>query len=1480
MKALSPAYFTLTGVSCLKRTQKNYQAQSYSSAVLVNIMVRFQPSGYYRLGVDVGSTTAKLALTSADGTIIYSDYRRHRAEIQNILTDMISLLSENIGDINVIPVFTGSAGMGIAERLDLPFTQEMVAAAEVVQFQYPKCRVLIDIGGEDSKMIFFNDQSRPDMRMNGNCAGGTGAFIDQMASLLDVTSTQFDQLAQQGSNIFPIASRCGVFAKTDVQNLINTGATKTDICLSVFRAVALQVVNTLSRGRAVQSPTVFVGGPLNFFVSLRQAFMEILSLGDEEIILPEYSTIYPAYGAALSFEPDGSSTCLLSHIIDLLKEKGSALQIGGQHPKLFFTEQEKSVWERRKKQHRVNFVSFSCLKTKPYYLGIDAGSTTTKIVAIDDNDQILFLHYSDNQGDPILSVEKGLRKLKQELDQNNISTDPVRSGVTGYGEELIRAAFAIDEGLVETIAHYMAAKKFDPEVSFILDIGGQDMKAIFISDGIIQNIEVNEACSSGCGSFFETFADSLGYSAAAFADIACSASSPVDLGSRCTVFMNSCVKQALRQGSEVADVAAGLAYAIVDNCLNKVLKISDSSVLGDRIVVQGGTFKNHAVLRAFENNLGVSVVCPDIAEYMGAYGVALAARQGDFRKGRSINNTSPVFSNLNCTKKMLKSSIECKSCTNNCRIRKMEFPNGQTYHTGNRCERIFTNSDHSVTPGHNHYARKLELLLSYPIDRVEDSIVSVGLPFVLNLYENYPFWATLFSQLGFKVIPSFIKAGVHQKDSAATIMSDNICYPAKLVHEHIFHLIAQKVDVIFFPRVVYEFPQFDDSASHFNCPVVSGYPDIIESAISPDMHGVAMDSPVINFHDELLLKNGCRGYLSRYNISESSFKIAFNAALKATANYKKDLLDSGMATISTARHDNETMIVLAGRPYHADPMINHTIPDVISQMGAHVLTEDSLPLEDLNLSGSLEVADQWEYSNRLYRAAHWVGRESNALFIQLNSFGCGPDAVTIDEVKEILKTYQKKSTLLKIDEISSVGSAKLRIRSLLESRVKQSQQKKYQPRQSLPCFQKEDRERTVLVPSFSPFYSFFVQSAFQRMGYKFKILPQPDKESVRLGLKYSNNDICYPATITIGDVIKALESGKHKATDIAVAFTETGGQCRATNYVSLLKKALLKAGFHDIPVVSVSFNKDSANNQPGFSLNRPQLISMLFSGLLVVDQLIKMYHATAVREMVAGESLELLKTHLDETRNHLGNWNVKKGREILIKAISDFNKVSTKSGKYPKVGVVGEIYVKYNPFSNGDMIRQLMDEGFEISTPPLLPFFMQTTVNIQFNHFSHIERSSLIARKSLLLLQKLVDAKVSKTNKMMSQFKLPVMPTHTANELAIKAEKVINLSNQAGEGWLLPSEVVAMAEAGINNIISLQPFGCIANHIVAKGVANKFLKLYPDLNFLPLDMDSGNSNVNIQNRLAFFIHSTKTMASEQVGRKNKVRCSTDFSKVN
>ncbi|HSQ76064.1 MAG TPA: acyl-CoA dehydratase activase, partial [Bacteroidota bacterium] len=1078
------------------------------------------------VGIDIGSTTAKMAVLNEQRDMVFSAYRRHNADIRQTLSTMLQEALAALGDAAMRVCITGSAGMGIAERCGIPFIQEAVSCASVVRHLYPDVQTLLDVGGEDTKLIFFDDHTRPDIRMNGSCAGGTGAFIDQMATLLDVDVAALDALAARHRHCYPIASRCGVFAKTDVQNLISRQIPKEDIAATIFQAVALQTKNTLARGRNREPKVILCGGPLTFFSSLRNAFADVFQIPYDEIVLPHGSHLLPAIGGALN--RDGNALHLT--IRDLLARTDAGCATGAvlrnTATPLFVDAAELEQWSSTKLCTSLGRVDIAGLQGQVCYLGIDSGSTTTKIVLIDSGGRIAFTYYANNKGEPITAVSSGLRELRRRAGEECGGILIAGGAVTGYGEDLIRAAFGLDEGIVETLAHYRAAREFNPDVTFILDIGGQDMKAIFIEDGQVRNVEINEACSSGCGSFLETFAHSLNLGVGEFAATACSAASPCDLGSRCTVFMNSRVKQSLREGTSVPDIAAGLAYSVIKNCIQKVLKIHDPKVLGDAIVVQGGTFRNPAVHRALEQIVGKRVLCPDIPELMGAYGAALTARDGH-TSGRRESSPVPL-SRLAVAPEYTTKSTCCRGCENNCTITTFGFSNGTRYFTGNKCEKVFSNRGSEYARGENLAGTYTDLLFERRLAPEGTPRLTIGVPRVLNMYENFPFWCTLFVESGIAVRLSPVSTNALCDTGSGTIMSDNICFPAKLVHGHIRSLMEPGVDRIFYPMVFHENAASADTEGSWNCPIVAAYPDVIRSAINPEKaSGIPFDTPTISFRDSALLKKACFRYLGSLGVPAGMMRKAFQRAIEVQHSLKSALQQRAKAIIADSEDSGRPLVVLAARPYHLDPLINQKVPDILADLGANVLTVDALPDDDCSSAEGVHILPQWSYPNRLFRAARWVAAHPWADLVQLNSFGCGPDALTVDETKSLLLEHGRNHTLLRIDEVTSPGSLRLRIRSMIESvRRNAGPTRGETHRVSTRVFRREDRSRTILAPYFAPFYSSFIAAPFEAMGYAVEVLPPSDRESLEWGLRYTNNEICYPAILIIGDVIKALRSGR------------------------------------------------------------------------------------------------------------------------------------------------------------------------------------------------------------------------------------------------------------------------------------------------------------------------------------------------------------------
>ncbi|HQP30008.1 MAG TPA: acyl-CoA dehydratase activase, partial [Deltaproteobacteria bacterium] len=1054
-----------------------------------------------RVGIDVGSTTVKVAVLDARGSIVFSRYGRHYARTLETIRAMLHEAERELGDVALDVTVTGSAGLGLAERCGLPFIQEVVASARLIKERWPEVKTLIEVGGEDSKVVFFDERFHPDMRMNGSCAGGTGAFIDQMAALLGVDVSEFNGLAAASSGRHTIASRCGVFAKTDVQSLLSNHVPKEDIAASVFHAVALQVAATLFRGAKVREKVLFAGGPLHFFPLLRSAFADVLGLDElTAIVEADRPELIAAIGAALC-HGEGGCTIDIHSLIERLGAGTQPVEKTEKLPALFASEEELRAWRTRHGRHVVERADLRDIDGQGCFLGIDSGSTTTKIVLMDDSNRVVLTHYGSNHGDPIEAARTGLNAIGQQLKQAGISITIAGTAVTGYGEDLIKAAFGLDEGVVETVAHFRAAQTFDPNVSFILDIGGQDMKAIFIVEKTISDIQINEACSSGCGSFMETLARSLNFTIDEFAQLACDSREPFDLGTRCTVFMNSKIKQAQREGALLPDIAAGLAYAVIKNSLHKVLKLTDVSVLGDHIVVQGGTFRNPAVLRAFELLTGREAIRPDMAELMGAYGAAIIARESSHAHPGRVSGFIG-FDGLERPLPIKREMLNCRGCENNCRIARLRFAGGRAYVTGNRCEKCFSNRGRVGRQGQDLVAAKIGLLFDRPLSPAHRPVLRFGIPRALNMYENFPFWCAYLRGCGFEVVLSSPSNTALFEKGVATVMSDNICFPGKLVHGHIRDLIEKKVDRIFYPNVVYEHQEQACADNCYNCPVVTGYPDVIKSAMNPEeASGIPLDAPAISFKDPVLLERQLARFVKPFGVGRSRSRRAFRQALKEQARFKERLRLKAQELIAHAAARHEPVVVLCGRPYHIDPLINHGIPALMADMGVHVITEDSLPPARREALTNSRVLTQWAYSNRIMAAAEYVGAQEDMRMVQLTSFGCGLDAVSTDEVRRILKEHGRTHMLIKIDEITNLGAVKIRLRSFLQTawgKGAPAAQKPLRPPAGAGACRPVPEK--ILIPWVSPLYSPLLEPLFRAYGYDAEILPPPDRSSVERGL--------------------------------------------------------------------------------------------------------------------------------------------------------------------------------------------------------------------------------------------------------------------------------------------------------------------------------------------------------------------------------------------
>ncbi|MCL2704109.1 MAG: 2-hydroxyacyl-CoA dehydratase [Defluviitaleaceae bacterium] len=1454
-----------------------------------------------RLGIDIGSTTVKVAVVDEGGSLVFSRYARHFTNIAETLGALFAAAEAEIGTEPLDAVITGSGGLSIAEWIGVPFVQEVVAVATAVRFGAPECDVAIEIGGEDAKIIYFTGGL--EQRMNGICAGGTGAFIDQMAALLQTDAAGLNRLAEGASNIYPIAARCGVFAKSDVQPLINEGASREDLAASIFAAVVAQTISGLACGKPIRGNVMFLGGPLHFLPELRQRFVKVLNLEERNALSPENGHLFAAMGAAYSTAHSVVLPGLtLSELIhNLHNNKKVNFEIARLEP-LFRSETALTEFT---KSHKTDSVVHADLTeySGPCFLGIDAGSTTTKLALIGADGELLHSSYQNNQGNPLKVIIDSLNCIYETMpDCAYIS----QSCVTGYGENLVKAALCVDLGEIETVAHYRAAAHFVPDVDFILDIGGQDMKCIRVKDGAIENVLLNEACSAGCGSFIETFAASMGYTASEFAEIALFAGNPIDLGSRCTVFMNSRVKQAQKEGADVGDIAAGLAYSVVKNALQKVIKITDPQDLGSRAVVQGGTFLNDAVLRAFEQIAGKRAARPDIAGLMGAYGAALIARD----KGQDLEDSVPkplqgaspldpfvlddeyacgsvavaagerVASGILTREKLVALRISpslsrCKGCGNNCLLTVNRFTEigdnsvERRFISGNRCERVqaFSGNEDSVKLNSelpNLYAYKNKRVFDYePLPEKLAKRGVVGIPRVLNMYENYPLWHTLFTELGYSVkLSPCTTRGVYEK-GMESMPSESVCYPAKLAHGHIMELIGDGVKFIFYPSVVYEKDETDSGESCYNCPIVASYPENIRLNVEElRTEGIDFRNPFLTLNNKKALLNGLAAALPE--VPKREISRALKKALTEQERFCEDVRSEGERALEYLRQSGQRGVVLAGRPYHADPEINHGIPEMITGFGVAVLSEDSvahLPGDNRNIR--LNVRDQWMYHSRLYSAARFVCGQPNIDLIQLNSFGCGLDAVTTDEVQDILNREGKIFTLLKIDEVNNLGSARIRVRSLFaalrarDGKYSVNSVKNVKPHlDGFPLFAREMKYRhTVLSPQMSPLHFELVQEAFQAEGYDLRVLPAMDKDAVDIGLRYVNNDACYPAVIVVGQVLKAVFSGEYDTEKLSVVMTQTGGGCRASNYVGFIRRALVKAGFPGIPVIALS--AQGFEKHPGMKLGLG-LLNKSMQALIYGDLLMRTVYATRPYEKVKGAVDGLCGRWVRVLKGAVRRGKFRELKRNTYGIIKDFDEIELNSVDKPKVGVVGEILVKYHPTANNDIVGLLEAEGAEAVVPDLTDFFLYGLYNstYKWKYFGGswwvkcltnvmirvIERYRGFAGKALTASRRFV-------------------PPQKITELAKLAKPIVSMGNQSGEGWFLTAEMIELIKSGVKNIVCAQPFACLPNHVTGKGIIKELRRLWPGTNVVAVDYDPGASEVNQLNRIKLML----SVATESMG---------------
>ena len=1668
-----------------------------------------------RVGLDIGSTTVKaVVLDQSDslGDTLFSDYRRHhanvRATVAGLLVDIHKKLVDlGRGDEPIRLSITGSGGLALADNLHVPFIQEVIAETEAIDKEYPQADVIIELGGEDAKITYL--KPTPEQRMNGSCAGGTGAFIDQMSTLLDTDAAGLNEMAKSYENLYPIASRCGVFAKTDLQPLINDGAAKPDLAASIFTAVATQTIAGLASGRPIHGTVIFLGGPLFFMSELRAAFQRALEGKVDEFIVPTDAHLYVAYGSALQADTDSDDqghhfeayTC--DEILKRLDELKNLPSNTPTMPPLFPTEADREDFNKR---HHKEHIHIGTLEGAhgPHFLGIDAGSTTIKATLVNDDREIVWSSYANNEGSPLTAAINIVKKIQSELPEGAWIA---RSCATGYGEGLITTGLHLDEGVVETMAHYRGAEMVSPGVTAVIDIGGQDMKYLAITDGVIDSIAVNEACSSGCGSFLQTFAMSMGLTIQEFTQKALASTHPVDLGSRCTVFMNSSVKQAQKEGASIEDIAAGLCYSVVRNALYKVIKLRDSGELGDTVVVQGGTFLNDAVLRAFELLTERQVTRPNIAGLMGAFGAALTARMHyeDIADddnahvgadGRSVDaaaaeesaagdepnaaahageivvdgvrhTVSSILTGEALNEMSMTTERDvCKLCQNHCKLTITTFSDGSRFVTGNRCERGGdAKKKRSDRP--NLYDYKYKRCFAYR--RLTDKNATrgeIGIPRALNMYENYPFWFTLLTSLGFKVMISGRSSHELFETGIESIASENICYPAKLVHGHIKWLLNKGMKTIFYPCVSYEDNLVPNTDNHYNCPVVANYP-LVVGANMPELRDpdVRYMHPYFNLANHELMVDRIVEEFAWASVSREEAETAVKAAYAEDKVFKHDVQQEGLKALAYMKEHDCRGIVLAGRPYHIDPEINHGIPETICALGMVVLSEDSIcelqPGEKLDLTDflsegeedprkknangfrhvddrkvtvnrmPLRVTNQWAYHSRLYAAAHFVASYPGLELVQLKSFGCGLDAITTDQVAEILADKADVYTLLKIDEVSNLGAAKIRLRSLkaaveereankarmakaalatsdesgsaesdaprnaahaaaqaaarkaqeqaesdlataqaalaeaqaavaaAEAKVKAADRpvdaadagsdaaapanapkstgfrktgskaptpgrqvlldatmaanpkltkamrdaskraakrdiadvrlaalgdgttndaanaksksghnnatmSRYAHREKFVKDMKKDY--TIVAPQMSPIHFSLVESVIRSGGYKFDILKHASREDVETGLKYVNNDACYPAIMVIGQLIDAILEGKYDPDKVCLAITQTGGMCRATNYFGLIRKALIDAGYPQIPVIAIS--TQGLEDNPGFKVT-PALLHRTVKALILGDLLMKCLYRVRPYEVEKGAANRLYEQWdviVREALEHHGfsktaaktPWLKRRYLPYPVLAreiVKSFDALPLKDvPRKVRVGVVGEILVKYQPDANNHVVDVIESQDCEAVVPGIMEFMTTrpyiTDWNEKYLGTGGNKTLYALMRWSLDRYNAPIKAAIATSH---GKFKQDdPMP-----ELVEKAAEVTSIGVQAGEGWLLTAEILELIEQGCPNVICAQPFACLPNHVTGRGMFGKIRRLHPEANIVSIDYDPGASEANQLNRIKLMIAAAK-----------------------
>lgn len=1445
------------------------------------------------VGVDVGSTTTKVAAIEGK-KIIYSDYRRHNAKQAQSVCRALRGLEEKFPDTPIRLAMTGSGAKPVAEALGVPFIQEVVANSIALREKYQHVRTAIELGGQDAKIIFFHKEKETgalnvsDMRMNGSCAGGTGAFIDEIASILKVPVEEFHTLAAQGTCVYDISGRCGVYAKTDIQPLLNQGIAKSDLALSAFHAIAKQTIGGLAQGLDIEKPVAFEGGPLTFNPTLVRVFAERLELSENEIILPDRPEIIIAYGAALSLGSmfaGQEKAYRAGELAAALEERNHKNEVRQENtaPPFFVRKEEREEFEGRHRLPDSEPFSPEPGQVVRAYLGIDSGSTTTKFVLMDEKENILDSFYAPNEGDPLLVAKEALIAMRDRYRRAGAELDILAAGTTGYGELLFAKAFETECHVVETVAHARAAEKYVEDATFILDIGGQDMKAIWLDHGIITNIVVNEACSSGCGSFLENFAASLRIPVRNIAEAAFSSESPAALGSRCTVFMNSSIITEQRNGKLPEDIMAGLCRSIIENVFTKVIRIANLDSLGERIVVQGGTFQNDAVLRAMEQYIGRKVVRAPYPGIMGAIGAALLTKER-FQEGEG-KRTFIGLDAMDDFSYTQESNSPCPFCANHCKRTIVRFSGGNSWITNNRCERgeILGNpkdervraqlkektKEKDQVP--NLFRKREELLMrEYPYPIIEpEKEITIGIPRVLSFWETMPFWTVFWKSLGFRVRISPDSTRRMYENGLSAVTSDTVCFPAKLVHGHIRSLVKSGVDRIFMPSVTTVSSENTEKTSQSMCAVVKGYPIVVRNSDNPEKRWeIPYDAPLFHWYTEADRDRQLTLYMKEnFRIPEEHTRRAMEAADAAQETFHRELFAAGAAVCEEVKKKGTYAVVLAARPYQNDALVNHDLPEMFTKLGIPVLTADSLEEANrVDLSRSrLDVVNN--YHARMLSTAILAARRDYLEYVQIVSFGCGHDAYLSDEIIRLMKEISGKTPLvLKLDESDIQGPLRIRVRSFTETvSMRRSRGESLEVREltdPYPVkFTKESRkEKVVLVPNTSHAFCRIMSAALSGQGIRTEALDIGREDAIRLGKQYVHNDICFPAQIVIGEALAALRSGKYDDKEAAIGMGKYIGDCRLTHYSALLRKALDDAGYPHVPVLT-NDDEDYHRMHPGFKMNMLSAMRIAFA-LPMIDVLEELLRKMRPYELEKGSANLAFEKALDEVVDGLQTHGIHGAKKGFERAIAIMNGVKyDRSHPKPRVLIVGEYLLNFHPGANHDIEDYLERNGMEIIEARMTDVIRKTYFyqHAQVKEY-HLKKPAgqkawlTVADNAFNLAHDMTDA-IAKKHPLYT-------PACRMQDLVKDSDPIIHHTFDAGEGVLIPGEILHHAKHGCRAFVILQPFGCLPNHVVGRGISKKLKELYPDAQILPLDYDPDVSFANIENRLQMLIMSCGASAKE------------------